>query len=381
MFNTAQILTSLVDEANERGLVVQSPDQPSLLLQEALELFALCLKHQEAAYSDFQHQLHATEINVASATSRSSSQLKNANATEDSNTQSEDRDQVQEQWATIVTPVSKSSILDTILAQLETMTTLFGSLSNDKLIPFIMDYVEPLVKEKLPYYVTGTTYALQAAIALASYNSAEADAKYRLIGLDMQSYSAAVQQAWNSVPLTPQASHVEGLCARAESYINCSNTLRISDSGNTFECSNLRWQILTAANQDLTAASAFKDDENIVKIHLKKGDVELWRYQLGQPPRSLEIATKNQAVLLKNAEKHYRGAGNLVAVATAYDSEDGQAKVKEAVAKALGGNGKALSDVQAQVEQTGEIMEEALEEGLIEQNQLRQGEDPDTMVE
>ena len=91
-------------------------------------------------------------------------------------------------------PVSKSSILDTILAQLQTMSTLYSLLRSDKLIPSIMEYAQPLVVEKLPFYVTETSQDLEAAIALASYASAEADAKFRLMGLDMQSYSAAVQQ-------------------------------------------------------------------------------------------------------------------------------------------------------------------------------------------
>jgi hypothetical protein len=139
--------------------------------------------------------------------------------------------------------------------------------------------------------------------------------------------------------------------------------------------------LLTAANQDLTVASTFKDDENIVKIHLKKGDVELWRFQLGQQPRNFEVAAKNQAVLLKNAEKHYRGAGNLATVAAAYDNEGPQAKVKEALAKALAGTMKALSDVQAQVKEAGEILEEAVDEGLVDWSQLGGVGDPDAMVE
>jgi hypothetical protein len=154
----------------------------------------------------------------------------------------------------------------------------------------------------------------------------------------------------------------------------------LSENGNFVECSKLRWSLLTVANQDLTVASSFKDDDNIVKIHLKKGDVELWRFQLGQAPRGLEVAAKNQAVLLKNAEKHYRGAVNLSTVAVAYDNEDVQAKVKEALAKALGGNSKALADAQKQFKEAGDILEEAVEEGLVDWSQLQGLGDPDTMV-
>ena len=400
---------------NEQGFAAQDPDQPNLLLQEALEIFAQCLKQQEAAYSEFQKQLRTDENGPAVATWDDTTMPNNSSISEDS--PAKDGDQVQEQWASVIVPVSKSSILDTILAQLETMSTLYSLLRSDKLIPSIVEYAQPLVLEKLPFYVAETGQDLEAAIALAGYASAEADAKFRLMGLDIQSYSVAVQQvceirtiltccreenlqqsrniptamwslklirvlqAWKEVQLTSNASHIEGLCDRAESYINCSNTLRLSENGNSIECSKLRWGLLTAANQDLTIASGFKDDDNIVKIHLKKGDVELWRFQLGQSPRGLEVAAKNQAVLLKNAEKHYRGAVVLSTVAVAYDNEDVQAKVKEALAKALGGDSKALADAQTQCREAGDILEEAVEEGLVDWSQLQGLGDPDAMVE
>ncbi|TVY19791.1 hypothetical protein LARI1_G002977 [Lachnellula arida] len=366
----------IVDTANEQFSAAYNPEQPSLLLQEALEIFAECLKQQEAAYSAFQKQLRNDDND---ATLDDTTIAHTSSTTGDS--QDKDGDQVQEQWASVIVPVSNSSILDTILAQLETMCTLYNLLRSDKLIPSIMTYAQPLVTEKLPFYVTETGQDLEAAIALAGYVSAEADAKFRLMGLDMQSYNASVQQAWKEVQLTSNASHVEGLCDRAESYINCSNTLRLSGNGNSLECSKVRWGLLTAANQDLAIASSFKDDNNIVKIHLKKGDVELWRFQLGQAPRGLEVAAKNKVVLLKNAEKHYRGAVNLSTVAVAYDNEDTQAKVKELLAKALGGNSKPLADAQTQFNEARDILEDAVEEGLVDWNQLPGLGDPDAMVE
>ncbi|TVY27778.1 UPF0656 protein [Lachnellula hyalina] len=379
LFNTAQVLTSIVDTINEQGSAAYNPDQPSLLLQEALEIFAQCLKQQEAAYSAFQNQLRSDDNEPADAILDDTT-IANTSSTS-GNLQAKDGDQVQEQWASVIVPVSKSSILDTILAQLETMSTLYSLLRSDKLIPSIVAYAQPLVVEKLPFYMTETGQDLEAAITLAGYVSAEADAKFRLMGLDMQSYIVSVQQAWKDVQLTSNASHVEGLCDRAESYINCSNTLRLSGNGNSLDCSKLRWDLLTAANQDLTIASSFKDDNNVVKIHLKKGDVELWRFQLGQAPRGLEVAAKNKAVLLKNAEKHYRGAVNLSTVAVAYDNEDTQAKVKELLAKALGGNAKPLTDAQAQSKEAGDILADAVEEGLVDWNQLQGLRDLDAMVE
>ncbi|TVY67512.1 UPF0656 protein [Lachnellula suecica] len=378
LFNTAQVLTSIVDVIAEQGAAAHDPDQPSLLLQEALGIFTRCLQHQEASYAAFQKQLHADENEPAVGNWENTTPPDNNSTSDD--TKSKDGEQVREQWATVMTPVTKSSVVDTIIAQLETITSLYSLLPNDKLIRSIIEYTQSLVAEKLPFYLAETGQGLEAAIAFAGCASAEADAKFRLMGLDMGSYCAAVQQAWKEVQLTSNASHVEGLCDRAESYINCSNTLRLSDNGNSTDCSKLRWGLLTAANQDLTIASTFKDDENIVKIHLKKGDVELWRFQLGQPPRRLDAAVKNQAILLKNAEKHYRGAVTLTTVAGAYDNEGAQAKVKEALTKTLGGDSKALVEVQTQYKEAGEILEEAVEEGLVDYSQLQRVGDPDAMV-
>jgi hypothetical protein len=181
-----------VDAVNEQGSAAQNLDQTSLLLQEALKIFAQCLKQQEAAYSEFQKQLRTDENEPAVAIWDDTASQNNSSTSGDS--QAKDGDQVQEQWASVIVPVSKSSILDTILAQLETMSTLYSLLRSDKLIPSIVEYAQPLVVEKLPFYVTETGQDLEAAIALAGYASAEADAKFRLMGLDMQSYSAAVQQ-------------------------------------------------------------------------------------------------------------------------------------------------------------------------------------------
>lgn len=190
--NTAQVLTSIVDTLNEQGSAAYNPDQPSLLLEEALKIFSQCLKQQEAAYSAFQEQLQTDNSTSVDAALDDTTIANTSSTSGDSD--AKDEDQVQEQWASVIVPVSKSSILDTILAQLETMSTLYSLLRSDKLIPSIVAYAQPLVVEKLPFYVTETGQDMEAAIALAAYVSAEADAKFRLMGLDMQSYNASVQQ-------------------------------------------------------------------------------------------------------------------------------------------------------------------------------------------
>lgn len=64
-----------------------------------------------------------------------------------------------------------------------------------------------------------------------------------------------------------------------------------------------------------------------------------------------------------------------------YDGEDVQARVKEALVKALGGDSKALVDVQIRFKQAGDVLGEALEEGLVELSQIEGLGDSDAMVQ
>lgn len=50
--------------------------------------------------------------------------------------------------------------------------------------------------------------------------------------------------------------------------------------------------------------------DNIVKIHIARGDVEILRYQLGQMEIAFKAAVDNGNVLLGNAGKFYIGAKN-----------------------------------------------------------------------
>lgn len=50
--------------------------------------------------------------------------------------------------------------------------------------------------------------------------------------------------------------------------------------------------------------------DNIVKIHIARGDVEVLRFQLGQTEIAFKVAVDNGNVLLGNAGKFYIGAKN-----------------------------------------------------------------------
>ena len=132
------------------------------------------------------------------------------------------------------------------------------------------------------------------------------------------------------------------------------------------------WDIYSLAATDLTMASKFRDDENIGKIFLTRGDIELLRASLGRPPYNFPAASKNGELLTRNAEKHYRGAKVLSQSSGEREEreENEEAIVKEALVKALLGDGSELGVVRRSVGRADEILGEAVNDGLFEEGML-----------
>lgn len=126
-----------------------------------------------------------------------------------------------------------------------------------------------------------------------------------------------------------------------------------------------RWKELTTALNCLTKASKLPSASNLAKIHILRGDVELLRYQLGQDHPPYDIAAKNSPVLRKNAEKFYRGAAALCEE----KDEKLEASVKEALAKAFGGDLGSIKELAQQQAARG-LLEEAIDDGLVRVEQF-----------
>jgi hypothetical protein len=123
LFNTAQVLTSLAEEICKDDS--RSDTAAVGLLVEALELLRRCLALQEFRYTESQEQAEA--FGASEETSGGVNVF-----TEDTGGENEgsDAESETEQWASIIEPVTKDSLLDTNLAQLSTLTTLFSILGN-----------------------------------------------------------------------------------------------------------------------------------------------------------------------------------------------------------------------------------------------------------
>ncbi|KAF7937241.1 uncharacterized protein EAE98_001555 [Botrytis deweyae] len=355
LFNTAQVLTSIAEVTSETRNV--GNDDNLALLEEAIELFQRCLALQEYQYTESQTQAESVP------TSDDDPDMEEGGVPlSDSNSQPPQDDR----WASIVEPVTLETLLDTVVAQLQTLAILCGLVNVDagRGLAWIEEYSMTLIGQKLQTYLEGTVDRQQeAGLAKSNFIAALADANFRFQRIDIGTYERTLNDAYASLSLDD---HPEGLCDKAEAFISYNSSLRLNHKAvQSPEASASRWKVLTAALDNLTKASKLPSAENLPKIHILRGDVDLLRFQLGQPPSNYEISFKNGAVLTKNAEKFYRGAGNFAKV-EGLRKELEEAEVKEALAMSLHGEpNKLLRCVKLQPEVVRNILEDAIDDGLI----------------
>ncbi|KAJ8065359.1 hypothetical protein OCU04_006047 [Sclerotinia nivalis] len=355
LFNTAQVLTSITEVTSETRNV--GNDDNLALLEEAIELFQRCLTLQEYQYTESQ-----TQAEFVPPSNSDPDMEEGGVSLSDANTQPLQDDR----WATIVEPVTLDTLLDTLIAQLQTLAILCGLVNVDagRGLAWIEEYSTTLIGQKLQSYLEGTTDREQeAGLAKSNFVAALADANFRSQRIDIGTYERTLNGAYSSLILDD---HPEGLCDKAEAFISYNSSLRLNhEAAQSPEVSASRWKVLTAALDSLTKASKLPSADNLSKIHILRGDVDLLRFQLGQPPCDYDIALKNGAVLAKNAEKFYRGAGNLAKM-EGLSKQLEEAEVKEALAMSLyGEKDKLLRCVKLQPELVRGVLEDALDDGLV----------------
>ncbi|KAH8595952.1 hypothetical protein B0O99DRAFT_686466 [Bisporella sp. PMI_857] len=357
LFNTAQVLTSLVETLTEDRTNIHDPLP---LLEEALELFQRCLTLQEFNYTESLAQQEA--------------------ASEDPPVEEPDPEQggvslvsnipapvEQEQWAAIVEPVTNDTLLDTLLAQLQCLTTFSSLLPADprKGLVWIEEYSAPLLNTKLPAYVTNTGRETEAGLTRANFLSNIADANFRAQSIEISTYLHTLNEAFSSLDLN---ANPEGLVNKAEALLSYNSSVRVIYGGQpNKEIFDSRWKAISSALESLTSASKLPTAENLSKIHLLRGDSELLRYQLGR--EGYNLAIKSSSVLTKNAEKFYRGAAALARVSGAI-KDLAEADVKEALTLALNGAPDKLIEAVKLGPDTKAVLEEAIDDGLIEVEEL-----------
>lgn len=367
LFNSGQVLNSLAEVISDS----KHPDEEQIVqattyLQEAIELFQRCQVLQDMRYTEMQEQIEE----MPSAGPETQAQAPEP-APAPSASEEYAADEEQTQWAAIVEPVTKNTLVDTAVAQLDTLTTLCNMLTFNPSgggVGWVQEYSSGLVQTRLPAYVEGSDRQYEASLARAKFICAMHEVLYRGGHTDVETYQQEVGQAFG--PDFDVSADPEGLCSKAEALTSLNGAFSdvppMSDPESFKRSLSVRWQSLSTALDALTKASKLPDAEHLPKIHLARGDVEMHRWRLGTAPWNHAMAQQYGATLLKNAQTYYRGAAALARRDGAADEErDGTCK--EAIAAAVEGQKAKLDQLKTTaLEQVVAVATDMVEDGMIE---------------
>jgi hypothetical protein len=372
LFNIAGVLTSIAEEIAKDATL--SDARALNLLEEALELQNKCLSVQEYMFAESQEQQAA----MLDASQLAETALWNETATQPPPPDI-DAEQTEEQWASVVEPVTKETLLDTIEAQLSTLTTLCSILSSSpgsapaSTLAWVEEYSSKLLAVKVPAYLEGTTDRSQGlALVKANFISALLEAGFRGGNLDAQTYKRERDAAFATANLN-MPNNFAALLANATSLIAFNSALAETMLVDVAPLSSMRWNSLTATIADLTKAAKLTESsaDDLPKTHLLRGDASILQYQLSKPSAAYQPAVSNVASLLKNAEVFYRNASKL----TRDDAEKKEALLKEALVMFLQDREKGLVKIQALEDAQGSEwmniqLDDMMTEGLFNQEDV-----------
>ncbi|KAI9374529.1 hypothetical protein BJX61DRAFT_532274 [Aspergillus egyptiacus] len=364
LFNTAQVLTSLAEAITDTKRPVEEQlNQAVKFLQEAIELFQRCLILQEMRFTEMQEQIRQMESGEVEQSEEMEDVQESPHAGEPK------EGEQQEQWAAVVEPVTKDTLVDTAVAQLDALSTLCNLLTYDPGVGlgWVEEYSSELLQDKITTYVEGSTRHYEVALSRARFNAALNEVLYRSGRTDVETYYSTVVTAFG--PDLDISADPEGLCAKADALISFNTATAEQPPDHDPEAFkkslNLRWQALSAAVDALTKASKLPDAENVPKIHIARGDVEMNRWRLGLSPWEYAMAQQNAAILLRNAQTYYRGAAALARRDGSRDEErDGICK--EAIAAAIEGQKEKLAQLMsAAPKELTAVAEDMVEDGWV----------------
>ncbi len=360
--NTAQVLTSLAENLSEGRAPVNNRRNEALhLFQEALELFQRCLNIQEYKFTQARE-------NAAQETAFPSD-ADNTDVAPSSGNESNSSEE--EVWAAVEEPITIDTLLDTAVAQLDTLTEIcsLGSSHTRNDLAWIEEYYRTELQGKIDSYKNGSNHKHQVALSKAKFISSISDAAFRGGKLDTPTYERELNAAFSHQDLDLNKDP-QGLCDKADAYLSFNtsvqNAMQQAQANEFAQTGSICWKHITKALDSLTAASRLPDAQNLPRIHLRRGDCELLRLHLGEAPLEYDLAIKSASTLLKNAEVYFRGAAALAESNEDAADEQKEAEVKEAIVMALADDPQRLSLlIKLQRDVVGAIVEEMKDEGLL----------------
>lgn len=281
----------------------------------------------------------------------------------------------EERWASVLEPVTKDSLLDTAVAQLETLTTACALMNSQGVsgLAWIEEYSRNLLQGEIAAYTDGTNRNHEVALARANFVAAYSDASFRAGQLDLPTYERDLAAAFSQV--LDLSTNPQGLCDRADALValNASIVASTDYTASTpakelSQIKTLRWTQLTKALHDLAAAAKLPTADNLPRIHMRRGDCELLRLRLSEQPAPHATASANRITLLKNAKVHYQSAAKLATV-TGSPDEEREASARAAVLDGLSFNDANVMEPAPEHFLTNahlvEVVEEMIEDGLL----------------
>ena len=405
LFNTAQVLTSLAEALTEH-VKSDDPAQESktaarALLEEAFRKFSECLTRQEAEYAEIQQQIEAAKAqeeqaglatdNPATSEAHDASLASSPEDMETSSTSSEPP----EEWATVVEPITPEALLDTVIAQLGSLTTLvsLSAPADANTISQFSNLALPLINTKIPHYTsllpppssapdaspapppslrlsatspedTPTTPKDDALLSSAAFRAALLDTSFRSNLLSAPLYSAHLAETFTpllpapSAPLSTNGA-TNAITAYAEALIDfaaavsakepLATTTTVTPSTSPSPAAPTtpsptrkdQWTALSKAQTllaRLTAPTSPLPAPRLAALFLLRGDAEMHRFRLACAADAASSWAGSAGVLVRNAGVYYRGAVAWAerAVEAGVEVElRGAAEVKAAVAECV----------------------------------------------
>ena len=235
--NLAQVLTSLAEASTERRSTVNARADGVRNLQEALEFFQRCFTLQEYQLTQ-NKDLQAYTV---------ASPLENLHPSSEF-----DRDHgpdwaQEEVWVAIEEPVTKDSLIDTMIAQLGGLTTVCNLVNadGDENINWIEEYYREMLQDRIDLYSNDSERLDEIILTKAKFSTAYADASFHGGIIDVLTYERELNAAFQDLAL---ATSKQGLCDRAEARMlfNTSIAALHQSNANTSEAdysqlNDIRW--------------------------------------------------------------------------------------------------------------------------------------------
>ncbi|KAI1434867.1 hypothetical protein GGR50DRAFT_659837 [Xylaria sp. CBS 124048] len=327
-FNMAQVLTTMAEHTAKHG----ADDFEAIrYVERALEHQARCLEIQQAAFVEnrvgFERAIQETRELAASAVDDAQPPA------DDAMSESRNENRVEE-WVSIEEPVTADTLLDTIIAQIESLISLCSIListldpsiqmtqaSVRKTFTGIISYSVPLLTETLPNLLVENKDALEPRLAevmlpRAIFVSKNLELFLRYSIIDVEKFKLDLDSAFSMPGLKPASK--DTLMAHADALISFNTVLAdyrtVHPAPETYAA--LRWKILIEAQSYLSSVAKLPkaDDVTVARTHLLRGNIALFMQMLAYVPTSYPQAQELSSQLLNHAEVYYQNASKLYGV-------------------------------------------------------------------